>query len=230
VTTWVLVHSPLVGPMTWEPVAEELRRAGARAVAPDVGDAEAPEAPFWRYHAETVAGTLASLPASARLFLAGHSGAGPLLPAIAAALGRPVAAYLFVDAGLPAGGRPPMGDGSFEACLRDLYASGGRFPSWTEEDLREDVPDPDVRRRLVAGLRPRPWAYWEQPIAVPAGWPDAPCAYLRFTPNPAYDAAAEEARRRGWPGQDLPGGHFHPLVAPAAVAAAMRDLAARAEG
>jgi hypothetical protein len=230
VTTWVLVHSPLVGPMTWEPVAGELRRAGVEALVPDVGDSEAPEAPFWRYHAETVAAALATLPASARLVLGGHSGAGPLLPAIAAALGRPVAAYLFVDAGLPADGRRPMGSESFEAYLRELYGSGGRFPSWTEEDLRDVVPDPDVRGRLVAALRPRPWAYWEQPIAVPAGWPDAPCAFLRFAPNPAYDAAAEEARRRGWPTLELPGGHFHLLVAPAAVAAAMGDLAPRAAG
>jgi hypothetical protein len=29
----VLVHSPLVGPLTWEPVAERLRRAGHRVAA-----------------------------------------------------------------------------------------------------------------------------------------------------------------------------------------------------
>jgi hypothetical protein len=138
-----------------------------------------------------------------------------------------VAAYVFVDAGLPADGRRPMGEGGFAGHLRDLYASGGRFPNWTDEALRDLVPDAEVRRRLVASLRPRPLAYWEQPIPVPPGWPDAPCAYLRFAPNPAYDDAAEEARRRGWPSLDMPGGHFHPLVAPVAVAEAMRDLAGR---
>jgi len=224
VTTWVLVHSPLVGPMTWEPVAAELRRQGEHVAVPDVGAAEAPAEPFWRYHAATVAAALGSIPPGARVLLAGHSGAGPLLPAIAAALGRPVAGYLFVDAGLPAdGGRP--GAGAFADHLRQLHAAGRRFPDWTEADLRDVVPDPDVRRRLVAALRPRPPAYWDQAVPVPPGWPDAPCAYLRFAPNPAYDAAAAEARARGWPCRELAGGHFHPLVAPAAVAGVLGDLA-----
>jgi hypothetical protein len=143
---------------------------------------------------------------------------------VAEALGRPVAAYLFVDAGLPADGRRPIGDGPFADHLRDLHASGGRFPNWIDEALRDELPDPDVRRRLLASLRPRPPGYWEQPIPVAPGWPDAPCAYLRFAPNPAYDDAAAEARRRGWPVLDMAGGHFHLLVSPAAVADAMRDL------
>jgi hypothetical protein len=227
VTTWVLVHSPLVGPMTWEAVARVLRRRGAVALVPDAGGDEEPGSPFWRYHADTVAGALGAVEPGVPLVLAGHSGAGPLLPAVAAALRRPVAAYVFVDAGLPADGRRPMGEGGFADHLRDLYASGGRFPNWTDEALRDLVPDAEVRRGLVASLRPRPLAYWEQPIPVPPGWPDAPCAYLRFTPNPAYDDAAEEARRSGWPSLDMPGGHFHLLVAPAAVADAMRDLAGR---
>ena len=33
------------------------------------------------------------------MILAGHSGAGPLLPAIRQATGRAIAGYLFVDAG-----------------------------------------------------------------------------------------------------------------------------------
>jgi hypothetical protein len=36
--------------------------------------------PFWRYHAETVAGALSSLETGSRLVVAGHSGAGTLLP------------------------------------------------------------------------------------------------------------------------------------------------------
>ena len=226
-TTWVLVHSPLVGPMTWEPVADELRRRGLVALVPDVGGAEEPGIPFWRYHAGTVGSRLGTPRPDERLVLAGHSGAGLLLPAVAEALGRPVAAYLFVDAGLPADGRRPIGDGPFADYLRDLFASGGRFPNWTDEELRDVLPDPDIRRRLVTSLRPRPPGYWEQPIPVPSVWPDAPCAYLRFAPNPAYDDDAAEARRRGWPALDMAGGHFHLLVSPAAVADAMRDLVDR---
>jgi hypothetical protein len=225
VTAWVLVHSPLVGPMTWETVAEELRACGLRALVPEIGADEEPGMPFWRYHAQAAAGALESLPRGERMVFAGHSGAGPLLPAIASAVGRPVAAYLFVDAGLPADGALPGGDGGFAEHLRGLYATGGRFPNWTDDELREIVPDVDVRARLVAAQRPRPWAYWEQPIPVPADWPDAPCGLLRFGSNPAYDVGAAEAERRGWPSLEMAGGHFHMLVDPAAVAAAMRELA-----
>ena len=56
------------------------------------------------------------------------------------------------------------------------------------------------------------------------GWPDAPCAYLRFGANPAYDAAAAEAQRRGWPLRSIEGDHFHMLVDPAGVADALLDL------
>jgi hypothetical protein len=223
-TTWMLVHSPLVGPMTWEPVADELRRGGVPALVPDIGADEEPGMPFWRYHARTLAGALASLPRDDRIVFAAHSGAGPLLPAIAEELGRPVDGYLFVDAGLPADGALPAGDGGFAEHLRNLYAAGGCFPSWTDEELREIVPDAAIRRHLVASQRPRPWPYWEQPVPVPPAWPDAPCAYLRFEPNPAYDEAAAEASRRGWPSLEMAGGHFHMLVDPAAVVGAMCEL------
>jgi hypothetical protein len=120
-----------------------------------------------------------------------------------------------------------MGDGAFADQLRDLYASGGRFPNWIDHALRDVVPDPEVRRRLVASQRPRPLGYWEKPIPVPPGWPDAPCPYLRFVPNPAYDDAAEEAKRLGWPRLDIAGAHFHMLVAPATVADGVRHLVSR---
>lgn len=43
------MHSPLVGPTSWSPVARELERRGRVAVVPSLlGVAEAPE-PQWRY-------------------------------------------------------------------------------------------------------------------------------------------------------------------------------------
>jgi hypothetical protein len=94
-----LIHSPLVGPLTWKPVAEELRRRGVDAAVPALEDDETAGAPFWRRHAESVARALAAIPENRPLILAGHSGAGPLLPAIRQATGRAIAGYLFVDAG-----------------------------------------------------------------------------------------------------------------------------------
>lgn len=220
---FVLVPSPLVGPLTWSPVAQQLRQRGFEALIPTLQqDEDAPE-PLWMQHARSATDALRAARA-ARVILVGHSGAGQLLPAIRQQADRPVAAYIFVDAGIPEDGQARLGSGAFAQQLRDLYARGERFPNWMDEHLRAVVPDQALRRGLLGQLRPQPWAFWEEPIPVFAGWPDAPCGYLRFAPNPAYDTAADEARRRGWPYAELSGGHFHMLVDPTAVTEALLDL------
>ncbi len=40
-----------------------------------------------------------------------------------------------------------------------------------------------------------------------------------------FDAPAARARERGWPVRRIPAGHFHMLVDPAIVAAALIDMA-----
>jgi hypothetical protein len=151
-----------------------------------------------------------------------------LLPLIRELADRPVAAYVFVDAGLPAAGAARIGTGAFADGLRALYAASRRFPEWTDAQLAPLVPEAARRARLLTGVRPQPWAFWEEPVPLPEWWPDAPCAYLRFAPNPSYDEAAAEARRRGWPSAELAGGHFHMLADPASVADALLDLVRRA--
>jgi hypothetical protein len=222
--TFVLVHSPLVGPGTWAPLADELARRGFEVLVPDLGRPEAGSEPFWLRHARAAAAALADVPPDRVAVLAGHSAAGLLLPAIREAARRPVAAYLFVDAHPPREGGQRPAEGEFRDILRRLYESGGAFPDWTDEDLRELVPDAERRRRLVAELRPPPWPYWEETIPAFSGWPDAPCGFLRFTPNPAYDEAAEDAAQRRWPSRELAGGHFHMLAGPAGVTEALLEL------
>ncbi len=217
---FVLVHSPLVGPFTWALVADELRRRGQRVLVPEL--ASPAEASFWPHHIDSVARTLADLSAVAPVVLVGHSGAGPLLPGIARATGRPVSGYIFVDAGLSADGENRMSTGGFAGYLRDLYARGERFPNWHEQDLRDVVPDPALRARLIAELRPQPLAFWKEHLPVIDGWPDAQCAYLQFTPT--YDADAEQARWLGWPYRHLQGGHFHMLVDPAGTTDVLLEL------
>lgn len=117
-----------------------------------------------------------------------------------------------------------VGADGFAKQLRELYAAGSRFPNWTDEDLRAAIPDPRARQRLLSELRPQPLAFWEESIPVFAEWPDAPCAHCRFQPNPAYDEAAAEAQRRAWPYAEIQGHHFHMLVDPPAVAAALLEL------
>jgi Alpha/beta hydrolase family len=82
----VLVHSPLVGPLTWEPVAERLRRAGRVVIVPSLTGATDGAPPYYRRLAGRVADEVAGACASSRVMLVGHSGAGALLPAIAEAI------------------------------------------------------------------------------------------------------------------------------------------------
>ncbi|HEX9993423.1 MAG TPA: hypothetical protein VGB14_10890 [Acidimicrobiales bacterium] len=166
------------------------------------------------------------------LVLVGHSGAGLVLPVVAAALaaaGRPVAATCFVDALLPADGRRPR-DGAppaFAALLTDL-AVDGLLPPWADwfgaDAVAAAVPDPVARAAVVDELVAVPTSYFDDPIPVPPDDPTGPCAYLSFT----YDDELAEARRRGWPTARLAGAHLHTVVDPSAVAATVADLATRA--
>ena len=221
---FVLVHSPLVGPLTWVPVAEELRRMGVSAIAPPLPDAREVGPPYWMRHAEAVAQAMKELPAGEPLILVGHSGAGMLLPAIREVSKRPVAGYIFVDAGVPHDGmsRLDFFEGEEANAFRER-ATGGFIPTWSEDDLAEVIPDAEMRHRFVGELTPLPLAVYEEPLPVFEGWPDAPCGYLQF--SPFYAPYAEQARREGWAYRRLEGGHFHMLVEPKAVANALVEIA-----
>jgi len=226
--TFVLVHSPLVGPFTWRPVAAALSRRGITALTPRVASDSG--APYWEWHARSVAEQMRDIDAEREIVLVGHSGAGAFLPAIRQLSGHPVAAYVFVDAGLPSDGTPRLGPGPSRERMQTIYERGGRFPSWTDDDLKDAVPDGDMRRQLLADVRPQPWEFWLEPIPVFKGWPDAPCAYLRFGKNPSYDQPAEQAQRLGWQFMELQGDHFHMLVEPELVTDALLTLTRRTLG
>jgi hypothetical protein len=59
-------------------------------------------------------------------------------------------------------------------------------------------------------------------MPVVAGWPDAPGGYILFTQG--YRRSLEQAQRTGWPSRTFHAGHFHMLVDPAAVAAALVEF------
>src|SRR5215216_2859024 len=103
-TYLVLVHSPLVGPLTWSLVASELQRRHTETIVPALDDDPKNRAPFWEQHVESVKQVLDAIPHDAEIALIGHSGACPLLPAIGQAANHPIASYIFVDAGIPVDG------------------------------------------------------------------------------------------------------------------------------
>ena len=225
--TFVLIRSPLVGPYTWSLVADELRRRGIDVVVPALTNSRAnaaEEEPFWKIHAAAVAEAPTLLPNDHAVILVGHSGAGPLLPAIRAGLDHRVSGYMFVDAGLPVHSRSRLDLFESREAVDEFRRNvqSGYLPTWTEADLSEVIPDADVRRHFVEELRPTPLAVYEEPLPVFAAWPDAPCAYLWF--SPPYDYAVQQARSRGWPVYEMEAGHFHMLVNPVAVTDALLTL------
>jgi pimeloyl-ACP methyl ester carboxylesterase len=223
----VLIPSPLNGPLVWAPVSRALRARGIQTLVANLEDDRGDSAPFWAQHAASVARKLAHLGPEQRVILAGHSGAGPLLPAISAFSPHPVDGYLFVDAGLPIPGQSHLQElettlPEFGAELRRRLEAGRQFPEWTDEEVREILPDEGLRHGILAQLHPRGKAFFTQPFPSFENWPDAPCGYIRF--SAAYDEPAAQARAQGWAYREFQAGHFHMVVDPEAVAAALADL------
>ena len=191
----------------WAVAVPELRDAGS--------------CPYWRQHVESVAGGLRT--DSEGLVLIAHSGAGPLLAAVADELGGRVLALFFVDAGLPKDQasrldllRTEMGDDFADGFAAHLEA-GGRYPQWGDADLAPSVHDPAVRAAVLASQRPRPVDFWTEAVPAPANWVSLPCAYLRLSDG--YAIPAKRAREMGWPVIERASNHFAILTEPALVAA-----------
>jgi hypothetical protein len=230
----VLAHSPLTGPQSWGRLPDALRAGGATVVVLDADDRSPPYATS--YVADAARQITAAEPGEA-VVLVGHSGAGYLLPQIGAtqrAARRGVAGYVFFDAGVPhARGATRLGlaraeDTEFADELDAMLSAGGVFPTWTDEDLAELVPDDDVRHALVASLRPRHRDFFVEPLPCPPDWPDAPCGFVQL--SAAYDRPARVARSRGWTvvqaPADQPGGHFAACADPDGVTRILLDLIA----
>jgi Alpha/beta hydrolase family len=219
--TYALIHSPLVGPFTWQLVYQTLISQGQKAIMPTLLDDTNSALPYWQQHAESVARELAQIPKDESIVLAAHSGAGPLLPAIRQSLSHSICAYLFVDAGMPRDGLSridlmKLEDSQWAEQFHESLLDGELFPTWTDDDLREIIPDVDARQKLVAEIRPRSLSFFTEPIPVHEGWPDAPCVYVKFSDSYEWDAA--QAKQEGWDVLELHAGHFHMLVEPSAVA------------
>jgi hypothetical protein len=217
---FVLVHSPLVGPLTWKLVASQMKKHDIKGVVPILSDKPDSNQPFWIQHTESVLHALAHIPESQPITLVGHSGAGPLLPAIRQSLANPVHAYVFVDASVPRDGASRLDlmkaeDPNWAEQFQQELERGSRYPTWDFDDLSEVIPDETLRKQMIAEMQPRALPFFTEPIPVFRGWPDAPCVYIRFSTS--YQSVAARTKEDGWPVYELEAGHFHMLVDEAAV-------------
>jgi hypothetical protein len=213
--SFALVHSPVVGPTTWRWVADILTAQGFRVVVPVVPATVTSRG--WEAFVDTVC---AQIDPNEAVVLVGHSGAGPLLPQIAARLATPPAALIFVDAGLAlesgeAELLPPDALAQLRAIARD-----GLLPVWADwfgPHMIEGLGPDDEKRALVrADLPVIPVSFFEAHVPMPPQWwAMRRCGYVLLSDTYAGEAA--EAARRGWVVKRLPGGHLDIVTKPMAV-------------
>ena len=223
---FVLVHSPLVGPSTWQPVVRELGRHGRSVLVPSLLGVGSAGAPQWQYVCRTVRDRTAHI--TRPVILVGHSGAGLLLPTIADAVPCRVAATIFVDAFLPPRtGTVKLVPEQFLDQLRARARDGvlPPWPQWFAEDaMRNLIPDDEMRARLTEEMPRLPVSYFEGEPPVSAGWDRRPCAYLLLSEQP-YAVAAADAEARGWPVTTVPDAkHLELVTDPETVTDAILDL------
>lgn len=218
--SFVLVHSPLVGPTTWSWVADELGRNGHHVIVPSL--LPAATAAGWEACVDAVVAAAGSRDPTV---IVGHSGAGPLLPLIADRM-KP-SRLVFVDASLPpTHGEAALAPEPFLGALTAL-AEDGLLPPWSEwfepGTMEALIPDPDRRGVVVAELPRLPLSYFQARVPMPDGWATAPCAYVLL--SEAYRHEAEQAAARGWPVTELLGLHLDLVTQPRTVGEALRDQA-----
>ncbi len=209
--------------MTWRDVASLLRERGWNTIVPDLAGVIERGPP---YHDSIARHVASSLPPAERLILVGHSFAGALLPAIAAASAANVAAEVFVDALLPSPGKSwfktvPL---DFAAQLRAL-AVGDRLPPWHEwfppDAVASILPDEALRERFVAEIQGLPLAFFEEPL--PSVEDRAP-AHTYLLLSAPYAPLADDAESRGWPTVRESADHLAMLTRPRLVADRLAEL------
>lgn len=221
----ITVHSPLVGPATWRPVARLLRERYDVAVPSLLGITAGP-GPYASRIAEEVA---RDVPGEDReIVLVGHSRAGTHLPAIAEALAGRVIGAAFVDARLPHPGlsafdaTPPRYRESLTA-----MAHGGMLPQWDRwfapEVLTELIPQTPQREAFLAELHPIALAYYEERAPDAAFTSATQCTYLQLSEG--YREQADRAEALGWPTSRLPAHHLSLLTDPEPVAEFLSEFA-----
>ena len=224
--SFVLVHSPLVGPATWRPTAEALRARGYAVIVPSLVRFDQDGPPYYEKLTRRVAAAVnTSSPADA-LVVVGHSGAGALLPSVAAALGDAPMAKIFVDALLPHPGRSWMDTAppALQEQLRSL-AVDGRLPPWHEwfppGTVEALLPDTEQRAGVLAEIPRLPLAYFEE-AAPPADGGLGRCGYLQL--SAPYTPFADEAERRGWPTIREASNHLAIVTEPELIVGRLLDL------
>jgi pimeloyl-ACP methyl ester carboxylesterase len=214
----LLIHSPFLGPATWQSTARALQGRHRRVHVPSLLAVATSPAPYWPAGVESIVRSAADEP----VVLVAHSNAGLYVPAVVEALDEQARGVVFVDAALPSAGHYTNRD-----FLRTLATADGMLPPWTswwdEVDVDALFPGAQVRAEVEAEQPRMPLAYYDHLPPAPHEWTMPSVGYIWF--GEPYDKGAAEATLRGWPTVHLPGNHLHMLTDPNAVATAVVDMA-----
>ena len=214
----ILIHSPFLGPATWQSTARALEGKQRRVHVPSLLTVAQSAPPYWPAGVDSIIRSAADEP----VVIVPHSNAGLYVPAVVEALGEQVRGVVFIDAAMPAAGHHTTPD-----FLRTLATVDGLLPPWTswwdDADVAALFPDPHVRAEVEAEQPRMPLAYYDHLPPAPHDWTAPSAGYIWF--GRPYDKGAEQAALRGWPTAHLPGGHLHMLTDPDAVAAAIVEMA-----
>jgi len=214
-----LVHSPLVGPATMKPLAAELAARRWRATAPDLRSSA-------RTLGDFCAAAVRAVPTADVVI--GHSGAGAVLPTVAARVGA--RCTVFVDAVLPAETTTYLPSPGFLDFIDTLPLHDGLLPAWhhwwPSDKVAELLPDERARRVVLDEIPAVPRSFYDDEIELPPSWWTQPACYLQL--SPAYDDELARADQHRWPTARRVGGHLDLVVHPAEVADAIVELVALA--
>ena len=149
-----------------------------------------------------------AVPTDKETVVVGHSAAGSVLPVVAM-LTPNVRRLVFVDASVPPCEGTCTAGGGFLPALQDL-AKNGMLPAWSqwwgEGVLQALLRDEARRRDIETEMAPVPLAFFETPVAMPAGWCDRDGAFLLL--SEFYRSDASRAAALGWPVIERPGAHL----------------------
>jgi pimeloyl-ACP methyl ester carboxylesterase len=220
--TLILVHSPFLGPASLRPLADALAADGHPTVLLDLRPSVVAP-PVHQVLLGVFADVMGDAQLTGPLVLIGHSGAGPLLPALADTLEEPVAGLIYLDAGLPTPGRSwrDTVPAALYTELRDRTREGllPRWHLWFTPDPLAPL-DPLLRAEIADEAPEVPLAFLKE-ARPDVEWP-GPSAYLLL--SPAYTDDATAAESFGWPTRRLDSHHLAPATDPTPVAAAITAL------
>lgn len=211
-TRVVVLPSPLLGPVSYEPLVSSL-------VGREVPATVAPLPPNSVTPARVLASFAAAVRGHAPTHLVAHSNAGYYAPSLASSLGRPV---VFLDAALPGAGvtETVLAPEAFAGFIDTLPRHDGLLPPWPAWWDRSDVatlfPSDEWLDRVTSEAPHLSPDYFTTPIEVPLGWEARPAAYLAFGDTYAEEVAF--ARDAGWVVRREEGHHLAHLAEPDRVA------------